>query len=84
MPLSCKQVAEKLSENLDRPLTGTTWLKVKFHLLMCHLCRLYGKQIEITNNTVKKVDADREASAELRENVENSYRELHVKNKSAE
>ena len=82
MPLSCKQVAEKLSENLDQPLTGTNWLKVKFHLFMCRVCRLYGKQIEITNNAVTLVEADCKVSAEVRENVENSYRELHVKKNS--
>ena len=76
---SCKQVAEKLSENLDQPLTGGMWLKVKFHLIMCRLCRLYGKQIEITSNTIKSIDEDCEASPEVRLKVENSYRELHVK-----
>ncbi len=83
MLLSCKQVAEKLSENLDQPLTGANWLKVKFHLLLCGLCRLYGKQLEITSDTIKCVEADCKASAEVRQKVENSYRELHVKKNSS-
>jgi predicted anti-sigma-YlaC factor YlaD len=83
MLLSCKQVAEKLSENLDQPLTGATWLKVKLHLLLCGLCRLYGKQLEITSDTIKCVESDRKVSAEVRQKVESSYRELHVKKNSS-
>ena len=81
--LSCRQVAEKLSENIDKPLTGSTWLKVQFHLFICRICRLYGEQIEITDDTIKSVDAEAVPNEEVREKVESNYRELHVKkNKS--
>jgi len=79
MPLSCKQAAEQLSNNIDEPLTGMKWVKLKIHLIMCSYCRLYGKQIEITNNTVKCVEPDIEPNEQTRKNVESGFRELHVK-----
>ncbi len=51
---SCKQVTEQLSDNLDEPISGMKWVKLKVHLLMCAYCRLYGKQIEITSRILKK------------------------------
>ncbi len=79
MSPSCKQVAEQLSENIDEPLTGMKWIKLKVHLMMCSYCRLYGKQIEITNNTMKCVEPDLQPNEETRRKVENSFRELHAK-----
>ncbi len=80
MSPTCKQVAEQLSENIDEPLAGMKWIKLKLHLMACRYCRLYGKQIEITNNTIKCVDPDIKPTEETRKNVENSFRELHTKN----
>lgn len=52
---SCRQVSELLSENLDKPLTGIRWLKVKLHLLMCGACRRYAKQLNLSVKTIDKV-----------------------------
>ena len=74
---SCRQVAEQLSENIDKPLTGMRWLKLKIHLLMCAYCRRYGKQMNLSANTIRLADKERCPNEALKEKLLQHYRECH-------
>lgn len=75
---NCKQVAEQASENIDSPISGIKWLKLKFHLLICKHCSRYFDQIELTSKTIQSIGVEETANTEVRGNVERCYRELHV------
>jgi hypothetical protein len=81
MLLDCKQVAEQVSENIDQPLSGMRWLKFKWHLLLCTYCRRYDKQLAISSNMVGSLGEELQPSKELRENVTQSYQEIHCEHK---
>ena len=76
---NCKQVAEQVSENIDQPLTGTRWLKMKFHLLMCAYCRRYNKQIQISSDTVSTICNEAKPNEEVRINVKKTFDKIHCK-----
>ena len=78
---SCRQVAEQLSENIDQPLTGVRWLKMKLHLLICDYCRRYGKQIELSAKTTNLVKPEVEEDDALKQKLLQHYRDCH-QNKS--
>lgn len=46
MGMSCRHFAKLCSERLDRPLTLPEKLRLRFHGLMCHVCRPLPKQFE--------------------------------------
>ena len=43
--LTCKQASQLLSQSLDRPLTRGERLRLRFHLLICQICKRFGQQI---------------------------------------
>ena len=78
---SCRQVAEQLSENIDEPLTGRRWLSLKFHLMMCAICRRYGKQIELSSKSINLLERDRSLPSEkLKKEMIEHYRQCHKEN----
>ncbi|TQV89155.1 hypothetical protein [Aliikangiella coralliicola] len=78
---SCKQVAEQLSENIDQPVTGFRWLKLKLHLLMCAYCRRYGSQIEISSKTINLMGQEKKPSEALKEKMMAHYRDCRCDDK---
>lgn len=80
----CKKISELCSENIDEPLTGMNWLKVKFHLMLCAYCRRYGEQIELSSKTVESLEQQAQPNEEVRKTVESGYRELHCQNNNTE
>ena len=72
---TCKQVAEQLSENIDQPVRGFKWLKLKLHLIMCKYCRLYGVQIELSSKTIKSLEEKTFPSEAVKEKALVHYRE---------
>lgn len=42
---SCKQAHQKISENLDRPLSVAERTQLKIHLSMCRSCSNFGTQM---------------------------------------
>lgn len=79
MLLNCKQVAELVSENIDKPLSGTPWLKMKVHLFLCAYCRRYNKQMALSCKTVGCIDKKTQPSDQLCKNAEHHFREIHKK-----
>jgi hypothetical protein len=74
---TCKQVSEQSSENIDEPIRGFKWFKMKLHLLICIYCRRYQKQIELSSQTVKVMDEKVDVNQDVKNNVESAYKELH-------
>lgn len=78
---TCKEVSEQLSENLDQPVKGFRWFKLKLHLLMCVYCRRYGKQLELSTKTVNLVDSKTEPSDALKEKALENFRKCQCDKK---
>jgi hypothetical protein len=54
MMLTCKQTSQLLSQSLDRPLTGGERFRLRFHLLLCKLCKRFGQQIVGLRNAIRQ------------------------------
>jgi len=44
--LTCRQASQLISESLDRRLTFSDRLKIRFHLFICDACNRFNIQIE--------------------------------------
>jgi len=51
--LSCRQLTSMASDYLDGALPRRTRLGVRFHLLMCWMCRRYLRQLELTTKVLR-------------------------------
>ena len=74
---TCKQVAEQLSDNLDEPLTGIKWLKLKLHLLMCVYCKRYAKQLALSATTIGLLEQATTPSQALHDKIIQHYKDCH-------
>jgi hypothetical protein len=43
---NCREVVRLLSQSLEVKLPVTTWIKIRFHYLICIWCYRYGKQLQ--------------------------------------
>ena len=43
--LTCKQASQLISQSLDRPLSLSSRIELKFHLLICDACSRFKKQL---------------------------------------
>ena len=50
---SCREIAQLISEGLDRRLTPRQRLAVRFHLLMCGACRVARRQVEALDRLLR-------------------------------
>ena len=78
---SCKEVAEQVSQNIDEPLTGSKWLKLKFHLLICAYCRRYGDQMALSSKTVESLGQNNQPSDEQCQKAEKTFKDVHCEHK---
>lgn len=53
MTFSCKHAAQLLSESMDRPLSRRERFGLRFHLLVCGLCRTYRKQLRLLRRMLR-------------------------------
>ena len=44
--LTCKQASQLISQSLDRPLSLTDRIKLRFHLFICDACTAFKKQLD--------------------------------------
>ena len=51
--LTCKEISKLVSQSLDRKLSLRQRMGVRFHLMMCSLCRAYEKQTLLLRNAVR-------------------------------
>jgi len=52
--LTCKEISKLISESLDRELPLRERIGVKFHLMMCSLCRTYNRQMHALRSTIHR------------------------------
>jgi Putative zinc-finger len=50
----CKEIAALVSENMDRQLPLRQRLLIRFHVMMCSLCRRYEKQLHLLRHGVHR------------------------------
>lgn len=76
--MSCRHFAKLCSERLDRPLTLPENLRLRFHGLMCHVCRPLPAQFEKLHHLVRSCGGHCELGdhvTELAPEVRTSIRE---------
>lgn len=54
MLISCRDLAERASDYLDRDLPLRSRLQVRLHLLLCENCRRYLDQLRATVDLVRR------------------------------
>jgi len=74
---SCRRVSEMASDNVDKPITGVRWFKMKLHLLICVNCRRYAQQIFLTKKVIESTEKAPTPCPQLQEKVEQSYKNMH-------
>ncbi len=63
--MNCKQATELVSHNLDSKLSLGRRISLKLHLMMCHLCRNYARQLAFLHRTAPIIEDHIENMAEL-------------------
>jgi len=62
MTLGCKEAARLLSEQRDRRLSWRTRISLRFHMLICKMCQIYGAQLStvsrVCNEAARRVEED--------------------------
>lgn len=51
---NCRQITQLLSEGMDRPLTLTERLRLRFHLLLCSGCANFARQMQVLRNVARR------------------------------
>ncbi|MEE4363079.1 MAG: hypothetical protein V2J08_04050 [Desulfotignum sp.] len=52
----CKDVSQLISRSMDENMPLRIRMGIRFHLMMCSLCRNYKKQLWIIRKAVEKLD----------------------------
>lgn len=68
--LSCKDISQLTSDLLDKKLSFPMRMKIKIHLLICHKCRDFVKQMSIVVNTVKRLKPEEPQEKAINQQVE--------------
>lgn len=55
---SCKKITAMVSESMDRKLPLSRRMGIRFHLMMCSLCRRYQQQLLFIRSVLRR---DKEA-----------------------
>ncbi|NBR27803.1 MAG: zf-HC2 domain-containing protein [Betaproteobacteria bacterium] len=56
--LTCKDASELLSQAQDRPLGLRERLVLKLHLLICHGCSNFSRQLDLICATLRRIRDD--------------------------
>ncbi|MBW2369067.1 MAG: hypothetical protein JRH15_14405, partial [Deltaproteobacteria bacterium] len=49
----CQEVSKLVSEAMDKKLSVTRRLGIRFHLMMCKLCSRYARQIQLIRTAAR-------------------------------
>ena len=52
--IACDEASYLISMRQDQKLGFRAWMQLKMHLLTCHLCRKYARQIGELQHTMEK------------------------------
>jgi hypothetical protein len=56
--LTCKDASELLSQAQDRPLGLRERLVLRLHLLICHGCSNFSRQLDLIRATLRRIRDD--------------------------
>ena len=73
--LTCKEIAQLVSEGLDRELPWHERLQVRIHLFLCSACGLYEKQMNLLRSFAKRF-REREEDVELGQEAKERIKRL--------
>jgi len=59
---SCKKITSMISESMDRDLSLYKRMGIRFHLMMCALCRRYQKQLLFIRSVLQQSDDVKDVS----------------------
>jgi predicted anti-sigma-YlaC factor YlaD len=72
--LNCREAADRASDFVDAALPIRTRLQVQLHLLMCHLCREYVRQMALVARTLRRLPPN-EPPSDLQAELLAAFRE---------
>ncbi len=52
----CKDVSTLVSQSMDTRLPLGKRMGIRFHLMMCHLCREYKRQLQLISRAMRRMD----------------------------
>ncbi len=61
----CKDISYLISKSMDKKLSLKQRLGIKFHLMMCDLCRRYKKQLDLIQKAVSLITSSEKSSDDL-------------------
>lgn len=64
--LTCKQASQLISQSLDRPLSFTSRMQLRFHLFICDACTRFKQQLNQLRSAVKRVTSHTENDSSIR------------------
>ena len=64
--LSCRQASQLLSQSLDRRLSWQERTGLRLHLMICDVCRRFGRQLLIMRKAVRFLVSDAEQDQQVR------------------
>ena len=64
--LSCKQASQLLSQSLDRRLSWRERMGLRLHLMVCDVCRRFGRQIAIMRRAIRLMVRRAEEDTQVR------------------
>lgn len=73
---NCKQITELSSQQMETQLPLLARLEIKFHFLMCGLCRRYARQLSIMHKALVEMDnniVDTHLSTEAKQRISKTH-----------
>lgn len=58
--LTCKQASQLISQSLDRPLSWSDRMQLRFHLFICDACTRFNRQLNQLRAAVQRIRHDTE------------------------
>ena len=52
--MNCKEVSRLMSEMKDHEITWRQRMALRFHLMMCRMCRVYNRQLEMLSRIARQ------------------------------
>lgn len=81
--LTCKQASQLISQSLDRPLSLSGRVKLRFHLFICDACTRFNKQMGQLRTAVHRMrhetenDSTIELPADAKARITNAITSKH-------
>jgi hypothetical protein len=72
--LTCKQASQIVSQSLDRPLSWSDRMKLKFHFFICAACNRFNRQLHQLRLAVNRVTQLTENDSNIKLSVDAKIR----------